>query len=252
MAMGYSFFPTARELIKSALEILRVSDIENTNSPTTNQYARAVQTLNFMLTHFQTHGMQLFTRKEASFSLTQGSSVYTIGPGGNVNILQPLRLYDARRKDATSEQEVPLKIYSEKEYLEIPNKLEEGTPIGLYFKPRHEIGVTGHSTSVGQLYLWQPADAYNASNTTIYFNYQRPFVNISTAEVYNGTDYDYIDLPQEWMDTVKWNLALRLAPVYGTPMMEYDRIKSMAKDLLDEVLGWDTEQQPLYIQPRFR
>lgn len=245
MTMAYSFFPVVGEIIRSAMEILRVTDIENPNAPTTAQYNRAVQTLNYMLTHFQTHGMQLFARKEASFSLTQGSSVYTIGPGGNVNILQPLRIYDARRKDTVSGQEVPLAIYSEKEYLEIPNKLEEGTPIGMYFKPRHEIGVTSHSTAVGQLYLWQPADAYNASNTTIYFNYQRPFVNFDTTT-------DYIDMPQEWLEVVKWNLALRLAPVYGTPMMEYDRIKSMAKDLLDEVLGWDSEAQPLRIQPRYK
>lgn len=244
MTMGYSFFPVVGEIIRSALEILRVTDIENPNVPTTAQYNRAVQTLNYMLTHFQTYGMQLFARKEASFSLTQGASVYTLGPGGSVNILQPLRIYDARRKDNLSGQETPIQIFSEKEYLAIPNKLEEGSPIAIYFKPRHEIGVTSHATATGQLYLWQPADAYNATNTTIYFNYQRPFVNFDTTT-------DYIDMPQEWLDAVKWNLAVRLAPVYGTPMLEFDRIKKIAKDLLDEVLGWDTEQQSINIYPKY-
>lgn len=244
--MAYDFFPTTGEVIKSALELLRVTDIESPSVfPTNNQYTRAVQSLNYMLTAWQADGLQLWARKEASFSLIQGATSYNVGPAGSVNILQPLKLYNARRKDALSDIEIPLQIYSEKEYLSYPNKEMEGTPLGIYFKPKYEIGVTAGNTATGVIYVYQPADSYHATNTTILFNYQRPFVD------FNATT-DSLDFPQYWFEAIKYGLAVRLAPVYGTPMLEFDRIKAEAREIKAIAMAYDSEDTSIFLYPKYQ
>jgi len=249
MALGYTFFPTVGEIIKSALEVLRVTDIENPAGPTTNQYARAVQALNYMLTAWQAHGMQLWCRKTTTFSLTQGTVSYSIGQGGyDINTQIPLKVYQAWRTDTSGSTPIdtPLSIISEKEYLLLTNKQQEGTPISIFYEPKHEHGVSGPGTfAYGLIYVYQPADLYNVTNCTIGICYQRPFVDFDATT-------DSLEFPQEWFDAVKYNLAVRLAHTYGTPQLEYDRIKRLADDLLNEALSFDTENTSLLLQPRYR
>lgn len=249
MAEAYNFFPQVSETIISALELVRVYDNESNQMPTTAQYNRAMSALNHMLTAWQVDGLQLWARKETSFVLTQGTVNYEVGSGATVsglNINRPLRIYKAWRRNTVDNTDVDIQVISEKDYDEYNNKLQEGTPIALYYSPRYESNsVQEGATAKGLIKLYQPADANNAANTVIYIKYQRPF-NDFTATT------DTLDFPQEWNEAIKYGLAVRLAPVYGVPMMEYDRLKAMAKDLKDEVVGFDTEHQSLRIQPRTR
>jgi len=249
VATGYTFFPTVGEIIKSALEVLRVTDIENTSGVTTAQYTRAIQALNYMLTGWQAHGYQLWCRKTATFSLTEGQYQYSIGEGGYyINTQIPLKIYQAWRTDTSGADPIdtPIQIISEKEYLELTNKETEGTPISLFFEPKHEYGVSGPGRySFGYIYIYQNPDAYAALNTTIGIRYQRPIGDFDSTA-------DSLEFPQEWFDAIKYNLAVRLAHGYGIPQMEYDRIKSLADDLKEEALSFDTEHTSLLIQPRLR
>lgn len=246
MAEAYNFFPTANELITSALEVLRVTDPEaNGTIATSNQYTRAIQALNFMLTSWQVHGLQLWARKSASFSLTQGQTSYSVGSGGDVNINRPLKIYSAWRRETSTNKDTPIQILSQKEYDLLNNKSDEGVPIAIYYDPRYESGgVQEGATAKGLLYVYQPANSNSASTLTIHFRYQRPFNDFNALT-------DELDFPQEWNEAIKWGLAQRLAFVYGAPMLEYDRIKDMAKTTLNEVLGFDTEDQSISIHPRY-
>lgn len=245
MAETYSFFPTANEIILSAFELIRVSDSESLQVPTTAQYNRAIQALNFMLTGWQADGLQLWARKTTSFSLTDGTINYEIGSGATINVNRPLKIYNAWRHESTNNTDTPIQIVSEKEYNEYNNKQQEGTPIALYYNPRYESNsVQEGATAKGLISIYQPVDATGASLYSIYINYQRPF-NDFTATT------DTLDFPQEWNEAIKYGLAVRLAPIYGVPMMEYDRLKAMAKEIKDEVLGFDTEWQSLRIQPKY-
>lgn len=246
MAETYSFFPTANEIILSAFELIRVSDSESLQVPTTAQYNRAIQALNFMLTGWQADGLQLWARKTTSFSLTDGTINYEIGSGATINVNRPLKIYNAWRHESTNNTDTPIQIVSEKEYNEYNNKQQEGTPIALYYNPRYESNsVQEGATAKGLISIYQPVDATGASLYSIYINYQRPF-NDFTATT------DTLDFPQEWNEAIKYGLAVRLAPIYGVPMMEYDRLKAMAKEIKDEVLGFDTEWQSLKIQPKYQ
>lgn len=246
MAESYSFFPDAAEIILSAFELIRISDGESAQSPTGAQYTRAIQALNFMLTGWQADGLQLWCRKETSFTLTEGTINYQVGSGATINVNRPLKIYNAWRRDTTNNTDVPLQIYSEREYQELNNKQQEGMPIALYYNPRYESNsVQEGSTAKGLIQIYQPADSYAATNITIHIAYQRPF-NDFTATT------DTLDFPQEWGDAIKYGLAVRLAPHYGVPMMEYDRLKNMADELKNIAMSYDTEWESLKIQPKYQ
>jgi hypothetical protein len=245
MAEAYNFFPTANEIILSAFELIRVSDSESLQVPTTAQYNRAIQALNFMLTAWQADGLQLWARKTTSFALTLGTINYEIGSGATINVNRPLKIYNAWRHESTNNTDVPIQIVSEKEYNEYNNKQQTGTPIALYYNPRYESNsVQEGATAKGLISIYQPADANAASLYSIYINYQRPFTDFTATT-------DTLDFPQEWNEAIKYGLAVRLAPVYGVPMLEYDRLHAMATKAKEEVMGFDTEWQSLRIQPRY-
>jgi hypothetical protein len=246
MAEAYNFFPTAGEIILSAFELIRVADGDSAQTPTTTQYTRACKALNFMLTAWQADGLQLWARKETSFALTQGNIDYSIGSGATINVYRPLKIYQAWRRDATNDIDVPLELVSEKDYANYANKLTEGTPIALYYSPRYESNsVQEGATAAGLIKIYQPADSWHATNTTVFIKYQRPFTDFEVTT-------DTLDFPQEWNEAIKYGLAVRLAPIYGIPMLEYDRLKAMAKEVKEEVMGFDTEWESLKLQPKTR
>lgn len=246
MATGYTFFPTAGEIVKASLGVLRVIDLENPNHPTAAQYAEGILALNYLLTGWQSHKHQIWCRKTANFTLSQGKVQYSIGQGGyDVNVQIPLKVYQAWRTDNSGSTpiDIPLQILSEKEYLLLPNKNEEGTPIAIWYDPKHEYGVSGPGTfAYGLVNLYYPADATNATNCTISIRYQRPVNNLDATT-------DQLEFPQEWFDAIKYNLAIRQAHLYGTPQLEYDRINALAKDLKEDAMAFDTEDSSLFLYP---
>lgn len=249
MAEAYNFFPVAGDIILGAFELIRVSDGDSSAAPTSTQYERAANALNFMLTGWQADGLQLWCRKTASFSLTAGTINYTIGSGGTINVNRPMKIYNAWRHDVNNDTDVPIQIFSEREYNELNNKEQTGTPIGLYYNPRYESNaVQEGSTAKGLISIYSPADATTANLYTITINYQRPFNDFTPANYASET----LDFPQEWNDAIKFGLAVRLAPHYGVPMLEYDRLKRMADELKETALSFDTEWESLKIQPKYQ
>lgn len=246
MAEGYNFTPTADDIILSAFELIRVADGDSAQVPTTSMKNRAAQALNFMLTAWQADGLQLWSRKTTSFALTDGTINYEIGSGATINVQRPLKIYNAWRRESTSNTDTPIQIVSEREYNEYNNKLQTGTPIALYYNPRYESGGVQEGPSAkGLISIYQPVDATGATLYSITINYQRPFKD------FNATT-DNLDFPIEWHEAIKYGLAVRIAPTYGVPMLEYDRLKAMAKETKEEVLGFDTEWESLRIQPKTR
>lgn len=244
MSEAYDYSTTAQEIILSAFELIRVSDVESAQVPSSTHYTRALKSLLYMITAWQADGLQLWARKSTVFPLTVGTTDYTIGTGGTIAVNRPLKIYNAWRHDTTSNIDVPIKLLSEKEYDDYPNKLQTGTPIALYYNPGYESnGVNSGTNAKGTIKVYQPADVTASTLYTIGIRYQRPFND------FNATS-DTLDFPQEWMEPIKYGLAVRLAPVYGVPMLEYDRLKNIAGEIKDSVQGFDTEWQSVYIQPR--
>jgi hypothetical protein len=160
-------------------------------------------------------------------SSTSGNLVYIVSP----NIVRPLRIPTARRWNTLSQIETPLIPLSKNDYDALPNKNLTGTVTQWYYNPQ------GGANNYGVMYLWPtPADVVN---NNIKFMFYRPIQDFNTA---GNTP----DLPQEWINTLIWNLAYYMAPEFGCPAEVFAMVKSMAVETLEDCKGWDKEPEPTY------
>lgn len=242
MAGSLNFFPTVRSIVNASLRLIRGIDAEQSIASTT-QETQAIETLNFLLTSWQTYGLQVWLRTESSaITLTAGQEVYTVGSGGDIAIDRPTDIYQAWLRDTTSENDIPLTRLSENEYDLLGNKSTESIPNSYLYLPSYQIDTNAGSTSKGTLKLWPSADSTTATDKRLYIKYTRPLLTSTTAT-------DGLDLPQEWMNALRWNLAYQLAMEYGVPAMELDRLERRAQFELENALGWDTEKTSLRVYP---
>lgn len=158
-----------------------------------------------------------------SDSSTSGNAVYFY----TTKIVKPLRVPFGRRLYLPSLITTPMTPLSRHDYFDLPNKANTGTITQFYFSPR---------LNVGDIKLWPaPTDAQSAFTFTWY----KPIANFSTGA-------DDADLPQEWIDCLIFNLARIMAPEYGVPLDQYNVIKELAAETLDEMKGFDREPEPTY------
>lgn len=106
-----------------------------------------------------------------------------------------------------------------------------------------------------------------AQITQIYFDPQRTKATVSVWPT-SATEVDYLvllcqrtledfdnstdepDYPQEWFMPLAYNLSVLLAPKYGTPAMDFQRLTLLAKDLVETSKGFDSEQETaVYFKP---
>ncbi len=245
MANTWSFFPDAATLIKAALRRIRAYDPESATTITTVQNNNALETLNFIMGAWQALGLQIWCRKTTSKALTASDGTYTVGTGADIAVPRPLMIYQAWLTD-TNNVDTPLTVIGEKEYYALPNKTTEGVPVYLYYDPTYDGLSNKGTTSTGTLYLWPVPDSTTATNKTLKFRYQRPL------EDFDATT-DNIDMPQEWFNVLRLELALSIAPEYGMPVIEYDRLEKERDHFLELAKSWDTEAAvPVRFAPELR
>ena len=161
----------------------------------------------------------------------EGANVYAY----QTPLLRPLRVPQARRYVFQSEITTPLIPLSRKDYFDLPNQENTGTVTQWFYDPR------GGAVPTGAMYLWPaPLDSFSAVTFTWYRQIQ-DFDNQSNTP----------DLPQEWLDTIIFNLAVTLAPEFDCPPQRYAMIKEQALVYMDEVQGWDREPESIYFGVNF-
>lgn len=144
---------------------------------------------------------------------------------------RPARLLSARRRSADG-QEIPLTIMERPDYFDQPNKTNTAAPTMVYYDPQR---VTG------QLYFWStPA----ATTDTIRFTFERPLEKFDALT-------NTADVPDEWQETIAYNLAYRLAPGTSFPLSERGLLRTDALAMKDKLLGFDREYGSAFLQPDF-
>jgi len=144
-------------------------------------------------------------------------------------LTRALRVPAARRYLFSSTIETPMIRMSRQDYMDLPNKNSTGEPTQFFYDP--------NIYPLGWFYLWPtPVDATNG----IRFTWYRP---INTFQSPSDTP----DLPNEWISTLIFNLAVEIAPEYGTPDRVFDKIKLLADQKLDRLTGWDREPESVYM-----
>jgi hypothetical protein len=221
-----NYSQTAREIITTSLEVVGV--LPEGETPPAEQAATAQKHLNMML---KTRGVgdKLFLRVEGSVTLIASTAAYTASP---VSLARRIRGVWRR----TSGIDTPLQPYSREEYLDEPNKTGSGMPRGWYFNPQR---ATRTLTVIGV------PDATIAASTTLRIDYDRVLEDIDALD-------DDIDYPQEWIETVTYNLARRLIIPYRKHLTDpagAAKIEEAASFLLSQLDADSQEDASVFMGP---
>lgn len=158
-----------------------------------------------------------------SDSAAVGNPVYVY----QTRIVRPLRVLSARRYNFPSAIDTQMIALSRIDYRNMPNKTNTGVVTQWFYDPK------GGANSTGTLSVWpSPPDATNG----VKFTWMRPIQDFLSSA-------NNPDLPQEWLDPLVWNLALRMAPEYDCPAARYAMIKEQAEMTLQNVAGFDREPE---------
>lgn len=171
---------TARQVIARAFQQAKI--IAGGETPTSDEIDTGVMILNLMLKSWQTD-CNLW--RETAGTVTATTATTTLDP----------RCIDVIEARLVTTHDRPLTRWEWGEYVSTPNKAVVGNPSCFVFR-RQRDAVT--------LTLWPvPVSA------TIAFTYARVIEDVTEPE-------ETLDVPQEWLECVSTNLAVRLAEEFGS------------------------------------
>ncbi len=170
-------------------------------------------------------------------TLTLNAALTSVAASGNpvyvytASLVRPLSIESARFRDSNTFDR-KMKIVPREDYMNIPQKSLTGQPIILYYSPQSTTGI---------VYVW-PTPA--SGNGQIMITYLREINDVDTAT----TGFDF---PEEWLECITYNLAVRIAPAYGINLSAggisgNPGLVTMAAQYLEEMKAWDASQP--YIQ----
>lgn len=215
---------TALEIYEAAFNILGVA--QEGEDMTARMVADAKRAANLMI---KTWGAQenLWRMTEGTLPLVASQASYSLTNP------RPMRIHSVRRK--ISGIETPLTPMSRQEYFDQPNKTTSPSiPVSFYFDPQQASGV---------LYLWPAPSTETVASYTINLTYLRRMADFDAS----GNE---LDMPQEWLETFIYNLAVRLMTQY--PVNDAgirNGIVGMAEMLYKQLNAFDAEPVSIFMQP---
>lgn len=147
---------------------------------------------------------------------------------------RPLKIHSIRRRTGTgtSTMDVPLIQLSREEYFDLPNKEVRGTPTQYYYDPQ---------ITTGKLYVWPTPDD--------------PFIRLQLTYQAQLEDFDAAgnnpDFPQEWLECLVYNLAMRIAPAFGKDEKLLATLAPMAQASLQSLISYDQETTSIQLVPTY-
>lgn len=138
------------------------------------------------------------------------------------------RILDVRRREGT-DYEIPIVFESRKDYFNLPNKNQEGTPIQAYYQRGRDSGT---------MFLWNTP---SSSVPVINFTYER------AIQIMEGLN-DTLDFPEEWHEAIISNLAVKLIPKYGCSPGLAAELRQNADMALSLALNFDSAVYPVVME----
>jgi len=161
-----------------------------------------------------------------------GNSVFTF-----TNLIErPTEMLQIRREVFAQDNEITVETVSRDTYFAQTNKGNKGTVTMAYYSPQ---------LTNGRLYIWQTASTVN---NLVTFTFKRTLENV-------GASTNNLDAPQEWLNTIVWNLAELLGVVKGTVSSDaprYAKVEKEAAELLRDLKYKDQEKTGVQIIPSSR
>lgn len=197
-------------LLRSSLKALGV--VDSFSEPEAVQYEDALEALNSMLKSWASRGLVTYHVVTEQLSLVAGTSSYTIGTPGAFNTVRPNKVVGGYLRDS-SNADSTLEIIARDDYNGIIVKNVSGRPCELYYRPSYPLGIIYFDA--------EPDQAY-----TLFLDSLKPLTALSVLD-------EDINLPTEYEEAIKWNLAVRLAPDYGVPPRA--DVVALAKSTYDDL-----------------
>ncbi len=151
--------------------------------------------------------------------------------GYTTKLDRPTMVLSANRTMINSNIDIPMFYLSYQDYFELPNKDQLGTPVNYNYDKQRDWGI---------FRIWLvPQDTSNR----VKFTYQRKLQDFD-----NNTDTP--DFPQEWLQCLIENLAVKLSVYYGRNTGDlYTNLLFHATQTLQDMRGFDNEQGSLFFKP---
>jgi hypothetical protein len=190
---------TGRDVVKASLRLLGV--LASGEAPSASEASDALESLNRMISNWSTESLLIYARVRETFTLTPGTSSYTMGSGGTFNTTRPLSIESAsiELQSTSPKQEFPLNVLEITEWAAITAKdLTATIPTDVY------VEMTNPQATVN---LWPVPTA--ANKIALYS--VKELSSISTLDT-------ALAFPPGYEEAIVYNLAVRLAPEYGRPV----------------------------------
>lgn len=186
---------TVQTRINRALRL--IGQIEAGEDPSADETADALVALNAMLDSWRNDRLLCFAYQTETLTLAASDSSYTIGTGGDLSTTRPVEIVQAYI--TSSDQDYPLRPMNEAEYAAIFDKTQEADwPDRYLFRP-------SIASSLATLIVYPVPNATRTLKLTT-----RVVVSAFSAAT------DSVTLPPGWEAAIDANLAIELAPEYGT------------------------------------
>jgi hypothetical protein len=186
------------------------------------------QELNMMLAEWNTKRAHVFGMDDYAIQCT-GARSYTIGPGGDFDIVRPDRIeaaYIRQNYQADNPVDFPLTILNSREdFARIGLKDLESFPSLVYYNPSYPLG---------ELFVWPVPQAI----------YQLHIVT-RTQLIGFSTPADTIALPPQYLGAILWNLAYRLCLLYR---VDPGAVEKQAMASLNAIVNINVEV-PVLVMP---
>jgi len=158
-----------------------------------------------------------------------GGSVFSF----TTRLDRPLQIINARFWAQGGGFERPIEMQGRTQFMYLPNKTQTGKAVAAFYAPK---------VNDSFFYVWPVADS---CGDCIRISYVRRIDDFNTTA-------DSPDLPQEWLECITYNLAVRVAAAYGiaTSKLNPD-ISTIAQSSLAEMSMYDSEPSSLHIVPNY-
>jgi len=150
-------------------------------------------------------------------------TIIPLGRGGD----RPLKFRDAWIRDDATGQDTPQLQVARQDYNQFGYKAQTGVPNQYWYDPQLDTGIV----------TVYPVPT--ALGRTFHGIVQMPIQDMVTAT-------DNFDLPQEWLQAIKWGLADELSLEYGCPADVRGEVAAKAAKFVDDCFGYSLEESSVY------
>lgn len=181
---------TTQQIINRSLRLIGV--LASGETPSADESADALTALNAMLDAWRTESLMVYALRDETLTIT-GASSYTIGSGGALNTVRPVKIESAYLR--LSGIDYPLHIAQANQWNLIADKSTTSSiPDWLYYETAFPLG---------KLWLYPIPDS-----GVLHLSTWVPFSAFALA--------DSVILPPGYEEAITYQLAMRIAPEYGS------------------------------------